>query len=57
MSIRPEEDDFVKLSKQEEVKGELLKSKDEVTRVYKNKNHKIKKALDFTTKNDKPKLA
>ncbi len=57
MSIRPEEDDFIKSLKKEEVKGEFLKNKDEVTRVYKNKNHKVKKALDFTTKNDKSRLA
>jgi len=52
MSVRPE-DDFIESSKKEE----FTKGKEEVTRVYKNKNHKVNKALNFTTKNDKPKLA
>jgi len=57
MSIRLEEDDFIKSSKKGELNSDLLKGEDEVSRVYKNKNHKVKKALNFTTTNDKPKLA
>jgi len=32
------------------------KDKEDVTRLYKNKNHKVKKALSFKTNSDKSKL-
>ncbi len=45
---------FKKLEKFKEVlKGE---KKEEISRVYKDKNHEVKKALAFKTDKDKPKL-
>ncbi|UII81218.1 hypothetical protein [Flagellimonas sp. CMM7] len=41
----------------EKFKGVLKEEKkEEVTRVYKDKNHEVKKALAFKTDKDKPKL-
>ena len=41
----------------EETKEVVLKSETKVARLYKYKNTKIKKALSFTTKNNKAKMA
>lgn len=39
----------------EKFKGVLKEEKEEVTRVYKDKNYEVKKALAFKTDKDKPK--
>jgi len=44
------------LSAAEGTKKEVQTPTDEVTRVYKDKNHNIKKELAFQTKANKPKL-
>ena len=40
-----------------EIKEVVLKSSNEVARLYKYKNSRIKKALSFTTKRNKAKMA
>ncbi|MEM7484250.1 MAG: hypothetical protein AAF348_03490 [Bacteroidota bacterium] len=45
-----------KLKNLEKFKSVLKEEKEEVTKVYKDKNHEVKKALSFKTDKDKPKL-
>ncbi len=45
-----------RLKNLEKFKSVLKEEKKEVTKVYKDKNHEVKKALSFKTDKDKPKL-
>ncbi|AWX44869.1 hypothetical protein HME9304_01874 [Flagellimonas maritima] len=44
------------MKKLEKFKSILKEEKEEMTKIYKNKNHEVKKALSFKTDNNKPKL-
>ncbi|WBU87919.1 hypothetical protein [Cellulophaga omnivescoria] len=56
MSGKPVRKDILKSVDLDAIK-DTTKAKDDITRVYKNKNSRVKKELDFKTKKNNTKLA